>query len=135
LNRKFVMITKITDHGDVRGHSYPLPSECMDFLGHAVDLSMMTLKPGYIRGNHFHIQGKETLVVIHRDQWSFYWDDGVGTEKCFREFKGEGVEMIEIKESISHAVKNDGGQDIYILHLRNYVPDPSKPDTVQRVVT
>lgn len=127
-------ITSINDSGDMRGSVFHSPRRCIEFLGTAVDFSIMTLTPAHVRGNHFHRHTREVLVVVHQDRWSLHWDTGENTQVCTQQFSGIGVEMIEIEPLWSHAVRNNGNQDLYIVHILDTKYDQEKPDAVPRTV-
>ena len=134
MNKSRIRVTCIDDSGDMRGSFFQLPGGCLQFLEAAIDFSIMTLKPAHVRGNHFHQYTKEVLVIVHQDCWSLLWDTGEKTRKYRRRFYGKGVEMIEIEPLCSHAVRNNGSQDLYIIHIRDKQYNPENPDVVPRPV-
>jgi dTDP-4-dehydrorhamnose 3,5-epimerase-like enzyme len=81
--------------------------------------------PGVVRGNHYHIKGKETIIVIGPSLVRFREDgeikDVVVPEK-------EAWRFV-FNPGISHAIKNLG-KDVNILAAFNTLEhDPANPDT------
>lgn len=129
-----IRITRISDGGDVRGNSFGLPDSAAA-LGESVrDLHVMTLRPSYIRGNHFHEEKHERLFVMFTDKWSLHWDSGPDTLVTCREFRGKGAVLLQVDPFSSHAIRNDGMSDLVIIGWSDREFDPSKPDLVRRVV-
>lgn len=117
-----VRITVLTARDDARGSSFAVP---LPFASSA-ECHVATLRPGHVRGNHFHTSGSELLVVIHRDRWSLYWDEGDGTEKQSRVFTGAGAVEIAIDAPCAHAVRNDGAAELQIVSLSDVQPDTQR---------
>src|SRR5689334_15828398 len=109
-----VRIFELVDRGDQRGSSYTLQSQQFSFLGSVVDVHFSTTLPGHIRGNHFHREQKEVLVVRYEDSWTMAWDQGEGTTPAFRKFEGAGTVVVEIGPLAGHAVRNDGQKPLLI---------------------
>ena len=130
-----IELIPLTNSGDQRGASFPLGSVWLDFLGKAIDCHISTVAPGQTRGNHFHERKREVIVVVHRDRWTMCWDTGLDTSPQHREFFGTGAVMIKTYPGASHAVVNNGGEDLHLMALCNQPYDPAAPDAIARVVT
>ena len=129
-----VRITGLGDNSDDRGSSFA-PRIPIDRLGpRIVDIHLATIRPGHVRGNHYHRDHFELLLILYADDWSLHWDDGPDTRIQSREFKGAGAVMVEIDPLASHAVRNDGQADLQIVGLANKVYDPTSPDAIPRQV-
>jgi dTDP-4-dehydrorhamnose 3,5-epimerase-like enzyme len=129
-----VRITRLTDTGDPRGWSFQIPAQCLEFLGDVRDLHLATVKPGAIRGNHYHKVRKEVLFLFHTDQWSVHWDCGPGTQPQTQMLTGSGVVMLEIELHASHALRNDGASDMQMIGMSNAAYNPQEPDSFPRKV-
>ncbi len=130
-----VELIPVSDTGDLRGASFALDTGWLDFLGYAVDCHVMTIKPGQVRGNHYHSRKREVLIVMHKDKWTMCWDGGSGTARQKREFAGAGVVVAKVFPSAAHAIVNSGQQDLHVMALCNETYDPARGDAVARVVT
>ena len=129
-----VRIIQLTDAGDHRGSSFATPLECLEFIGSVRDIHIASIRPGALRGNHYHQQRREILCIRYADRWSLHWDSGSGTEIRRAEFSGSGVVMVEIEPLASHAVRNDGNAEIHMIGFSNRLYDPKQPDSHLRKV-
>jgi predicted RNase H-like nuclease len=117
-----VRITPLEARDDARGSSFGVP---LPFATSA-ECHVATLRPGHVRGNHFHREGRELLVVIHRDRWSLYWDDGEKTPVQTRAFEGAGAVEIAIDAPCAHAVRNDGAAELQLVSLSDTQPETQR---------
>jgi dTDP-4-dehydrorhamnose 3,5-epimerase len=122
------------DHTDGRGFSFSLPNRTLVFLGSMEDIHITTLRPGQVRGNHYHSHHKEIVCVLFHDKWSLHYDAGPGTPIEVKEFSGEGARIVEVAPLCGHAVRNDGAKDLFIIGLSNLRYDERNPDTSMRVL-
>lgn len=99
-----------------------------------MDVHITTLVPGAVRGEHYHRDRRELLIVLHRGPWSLPWDCGEGTEIQRRDFTGGGAVLIEVAPLAAHAVRNDGPTDLSIVGLSDGAFDPAAPDAYPRRV-
>jgi dTDP-4-dehydrorhamnose 3,5-epimerase-like enzyme len=125
----------LDDSGDDRGSSFTPPYRWLEFLKGLEDLHIAAIRPGHIRGNHFHIVRRELIVVVHGDRWSFHWDAGDATETRRRQFEGSGAVLVSVPPLSSHAVQNDGDSDLLLIAASDERYSPNNPDVVRRVVT
>lgn len=119
-----IEIREVSVRRDERGESFTvgLPFD------RVADSHVATLKQGHVRGNHFHRQGRELLVIVYLDRWTLLGDGGEGTAIETRSFEGTGAIQIDIPPGIAHAVRNDGASDLWLFVLRDAPP----PDTYPR---
>jgi len=129
-----VELIQLADTGDQRGSSFPLGSEWVNFIGRAVDCHVMTVKPGQVRGNHYHANKREILIVMYKDRWSLCWDTGPATQIERRTLTGSGAAMVRVEPLASHAIVNEGGVDLFVMALCSEPYDPSAPDSFRRTV-
>jgi len=134
MDTDLVRIVEIPDTGDPRGSSFTLPEGWNRFLPGLADIHLTTIRPGHVRGNHYHARHKEILIVISRDEWTFYWDSGAGTAVEQRVFPGTGGVLIEVMPLASHAVVNSGKRDLFVAGLSDARYDPNHPDAFPRPV-
>lgn len=132
---ELVHIVKLDNGGDTRGSSFVPPPECLEFIGTIRDMHIATILPGAVRGNHYHQQHREVIVVVHADHWSFHWDLGPDSEIHRERFSGAGAVMIEIAPLASHAIRNDGAAELYIVGFSDAPFDVRLPDSHRRQLT
>jgi dTDP-4-dehydrorhamnose 3,5-epimerase-like enzyme len=127
-------IAELADTGDARGRSFASVGGPLT-AGFAVrDAHLATIRPGCVRGNHFH-QGKdEILLVLHADAFSVHWDTGEGTPAQHHQVTGAGAVVITVGPGASHAIRNDGAADLYLVGLSDQPYDPAAPDVIAREV-
>jgi dTDP-4-dehydrorhamnose 3,5-epimerase-like enzyme len=122
----------VGDSGDLRGSSFSIPAEWSRFLPSAIDLHITSLKPGRIRGNHYHKTRKEVIAVLHFDGWTLYWDEGQGGDGHRQEFRGRGAVMLTVEAGATHAIVNSGARDLFTVGLTDGPFDPA--DTVKKEI-
>jgi dTDP-4-dehydrorhamnose 3,5-epimerase-like enzyme len=125
-----VRVSEVRDSGDRRGSSFTLPNEALKFIGTVVDVHMASMVPGAVRGNHYHTRRREAIVVLHESPWSLYWDEGEGTPLEKLIFEESGATLILISPGASHALRNDGKQQMAIVAFSSEEYDPA--ETVMR---
>ncbi|MDQ3566060.1 MAG: hypothetical protein M3436_18870 [Pseudomonadota bacterium] len=127
-----VRISRLNDRGDERGSSFGLARASSEFELNVRDIHVMTVLPGHVRGNHFHTEKTEVLIVYHRDRWTVNWDTGLDTLVQRSEVEGVGVVVVEIPPGCSHTIRNDGLYDLVVVGLSSHVYDSRHPDVVRR---
>jgi dTDP-4-dehydrorhamnose 3,5-epimerase-like enzyme len=128
-----VEIVELPNHGDERGLSFS-NGLWKEFLQQVKDIHIATIRPGAVRGNHYHKERREALFVLHNDQWSFHWESHPGGSVLERRFRGSGCVMITVEPGIGHGMRNDGGADLLLLAITNADYDPKNPDAHHRAV-
>lgn len=93
-----------------------------------------TIEPGRIRGNHFHRDRDEAILVIYLDSWVFCSDSGPDTQVAIDKFAGSGAVVAHVPRGHSHAVSNTGRQPLVIVSLSNGDYDSESGETQRRVV-
>jgi dTDP-4-dehydrorhamnose 3,5-epimerase-like enzyme len=127
-------ILVLEDYGDSRGASFSAPPAYLDFLGATKDLHIAAIRPGCVRGNHFHAERREVIVVVHDDAWSLHWDTGEGTQVSSRAFEGAGAVAVALPPHAAHAIRNDGAALLWIFASTNGRYSADAPDAYRREV-
>lgn len=122
-----VRITELPARSDARGASFRVEVP-FSSIG---ECSVATIRPGAVRGNHFHTRRRELLAVLYTDRWTLLWDEGEGTAVQSRAFEGHGAVLMDADPLCAHAIRNDGGTDLQIFILG----DTRESDTQLRVLT
>lgn len=131
-----MQIVELDDSTDDRGFSFSILAESLALIGAIRDVHIAEIRPGAVRGNHYHAHRGEILAVVFTDKWSVHWDTGEGTEVHRRSFDGRGAVALVPPRGWSHAVRNDGSDSMWIYAASDvaYNPDPVARDAVRRVV-
>ena len=124
-----IEIIKLENYGDKRGALYNISDRDMQFLDKIKNTHFGRISPGSIRGNHYHHQTKEILIITYSDTWTLAWAEKDSVEISKKEFKGSGAVLIKINEEMAHSVKNIGDKDLEIIALSNRIFSKENPDT------
>lgn len=91
----------------------------------SLGLHVVSLKPGYIRGNHYHTDAKEWMLICGSTV-KFLWK--AVEEKTVNEviIRNNEPALLEIPPLIEHALRNEGEHEIYLIVMS----DSSEPDTI-----
>lgn len=119
---------------DERGESYSVPLEYLEFLGAPKDVHIASIGPGHVRGNHYHVERHELIMVLPHDAWSLHWDTGAETRVSTRTFQESRAVAIAIPPHSSHAIRNDGQALLWLIAASDGLYDPASPDVHRRVV-
>ena len=127
-----IEIKKLENYGDKRGALYNISDTDMKFLDKVKNTHFGRISPGSIRGNHYHHQTKEMLIITYSDRWTLAWSEKDSTEVLKRKFAGSGAVLIKINERTAHSVKNNGDKDLEIIALSNRIFPKENPDILYR---
>jgi oxalate decarboxylase/phosphoglucose isomerase-like protein (cupin superfamily) len=123
---KKVRITELSNSGDVRGFSFTAPAEGLAFVGRMADVHLAATVPGAVRGNHYHLRRREAIVVLPGAKWSLHWDEGEGSAAEHRWFDGCAAVLVLVSPGASHAVRNDGAGDLWLVAISSESYDPAE---------
>ncbi|MCJ7541595.1 MAG: hypothetical protein WBC36_06835 [Desulfobacterales bacterium] len=131
---KNIEIIKLQNYGDIRGALYNIPDTDMQSLDKIKNIHFGKICPGSIRGNHYHHQSKEMLIIGYLDTWTLAWAKKDSDEISKKEFTGSGAVLIKVNEGIVHSVKNNGDKDLEIIALSNRIFSKETPDTFSKIL-
>lgn len=129
-----IEIIPLENCGDRRGALYNILDRDLKFLDKLKNIHFGRIRPGSIRGNHFHRQTKEILIISYSDRWTLAWTKKDSAEMFKKEFTGSGAVLIKIKEGIAHSVKNNGPNDLEIIALSNRIFSLEDSDTISKTL-
>ena len=124
-----IKITALENYGDVRGALYNILDTDLQFLDNIQNIHFGKIRPNSIRGNHYHHQSKEMLIIAYSDTWTFAWAKKDSDEISKKKFTGSGAVLIKVNEGVGHSVKNNGDKDLEIIALSNRIFSKENPDT------
>ena len=123
-----VNVEEIKVHSDVRGFVFePIAKDCLDKQHNA---HIVISQPEAVRGNHYHINGTETISVmgpalVRIKETGKIRDINIPELKTFR---------FIIPPMISHAIKNTGSQPNILAAFNTFAHDPENPDVVEDIL-
>ena len=127
-----IQISELGNNGDLRGFSFTVPADALDFLERVSDIHMASTAPGAIRGNHYHLLRREAIVLLPGTAWSLHWDEGEGMPAQHRGFDGGSAVLVLVSPGASHAVRNDGASPLWLVACSSETYDST--ETVARKV-
>ena len=117
---------KDTMWADERGWGLNPFESCQFIPDGPCDIHVVSMKPGAVRGNHYHTNGTEWMLIC-----------GGPARFLSRSIKEDTIQimmadermplMIEIPAHIEHAVRNESTEDIYLIVFS----DVPAPETVR----
>ncbi len=123
---------KIT--ADERGWvAWPISEELLK-KGLVSNLHVPSIKPGSVRGNHYHVNKYEYLFILSDPCLAVFLDNKTG-EKEEILLEGENPVLFRIAPNITHAFRNEGKQDIFLICYDEPSGDEiSSSDVLRRVI-
>lgn len=91
-------------------------------------VSYVSVKPGAVRGNHYHTRKKETFCVV-KGTAKIRQRNRETNDVEERTVNGEAPELVDMKLNWAHSIKNTGEGEMEFLIWANEVFDPADPDT------
>jgi len=123
-----IQILELANLGDARGLSFTAPAEALAFVGRMADVHVASIKPGSVRGNHYHLRRREAILLLPGTKWSLHWDD-TGQPPVHRSFDGASAWLVLVSPGVSHAVRNDGDRDVWLMAISSESYDPAESVT------
>jgi UDP-2-acetamido-2,6-beta-L-arabino-hexul-4-ose reductase len=96
------------------------------------EILIIVSKPGAIRGNHYHKTKLEWLGILNGRAKFVYEDNKTGKRKMVT-ISGNKPKMIRTPRNVTHAVKNVGKDDLYMIELSNQIYEDN-PDTFKKQI-
>ena len=129
-----IEIMTIENYGDTRGDLYNISDTDLKFLDNIQNIHFGKIHPNAVRGNHYHRETKEMLVISYSDAWTLAWATTDAVQISTREFTGSGAVLIKIKEGVAHALKNNGDTDLELIALSNKRFSKENADAFSRIL-
>jgi dTDP-4-dehydrorhamnose 3,5-epimerase-like enzyme len=129
-----IEIIELENYGDARGALYNISDADLRFLDNIQNIHFGKIHPDSIRGNHYHHQSKEMLIICYSDIWTLAWARKDSSEIFRKEFTGSGAVLIKVDEGVAHSVKNNGDNDLEIIALSNRIFSKESPDTYSKIL-
>jgi dTDP-4-dehydrorhamnose 3,5-epimerase-like enzyme len=129
-----IEITAIENYGDTRGDLYNIADAELQFFDKIQNIHFGKIRPNSVRGNHYHRQTKEMLIVSYSDAWTLVWAGKDKAQRSIRKFTGSGAVLIKIHEGVAHALKNDGDTDLALIALSDKRFSKEDTDVFSRIL-
>ena len=92
-----------------------------------------TIKPGCVRGNHYHLKRTEWFLVIG-ERAEIYLQDIKTKAKTRLKIFSKKPKVITISPQIAHAVKNTSKEIVYLISAQSDIYNPKNPDTYEYLI-
>lgn len=112
-------ICMLTGASDRRGDRFQFPGNAFRFLVGINELHYATMEPGSVRGNHYHPQVKECILLADQDSWRLAWRPHKAVSTITREYKGKGAVIIKIDAGVARVIKNIGNEPLHLVSCSN----------------
>jgi UDP-2-acetamido-2,6-beta-L-arabino-hexul-4-ose reductase len=107
-----------------------LKNEAQEPIG---QLHFSVSKQGVARGNHYHHQRIEWLLVTS-GKGTIYTEDNKTGEKSKIEVNGANLTLVKIPPEISHVIVNHEKEPMYLLVIASTKHTPENPDTYRKEI-
>ncbi len=125
-----IEIISLAAREDQRGRAYSIPQAGIDFLdGIIADTHLAEIKPGSVRGNHWHNNRWEVLLFNCSDSCTFAWADSPEGHPQTRDFAAGDCIAVLLPPFTPHAIKNTGSDVLWITSMANSRYDGQTQDT------
>ena len=131
---KPVNIYHLENRGDSRGNAFIIPQKSIEFVKPITEMHYVTMIPGAVRGNHFHNNRRELVILNYESDWELSWQASEKDEIKSEHFSGQGTVVIEIQSKVIHAFKNTGAAHLHLFCYSNHQGEPNDPDTTRKVI-
>ncbi len=97
-------------------------------------VTLIVANPGMTRGNHYHLRKTEWFCVV-KGRAMLALKDIDSKETLEITLKDDELRIVRIPPRVVHAFKNDGEEDVYVLHCADESFNPQDPDTFPETIT
>lgn len=117
--------------GDERASSYSVAQAYLEFLGEPHDMHVASIGSGHTRGNHYHAERRELIVVIHQDLVVYALGSKAWNDNSLPDVQWRGC-----RHSRNPApVRNDGARPLWLIAATDGPYNCAFPDVHRRVIT
>ena len=126
-----IRITESASQRDDRGFlAMPISD---DQLSSIHNIHIASIRPGCIRGNHYHEHQTEYICVLG-GRSTFLAVDNESDKRTELTLDGEKCPLIEVPPNVTHALKNTGEEMVYIVCYSDRPFDPDGRDMVRNPI-
>jgi len=96
-------------------------------------ISVASIKPGCVRGNHYHLNKTEWFFIIN-GKANFYLENPKTGERICLKLSSKNPKAITVFPQIAHAIKNIDKKTIYFVEADSVIYNHKKPDSIPYLV-
>ncbi len=120
----------LPDKDDGRGAAFFFDDDTLAWLGAIVEVHVVGIRPGQVRGNHRHAARREVAFVHYEGAVEVAWRAPGGEAQEQRRFDGAGGFITRIEPGTLHAFRNAGAGVVEVVSMSNGRFDRSETDYV-----
>ena len=102
--------------------------------GHINNVHLVSIRPGHIRGNHYHEQLTEYALFIAGSGILAVLDRQSEQRQEISISTSEGPVLVKLPAGVVHAIKNTGTETLYVLNYSNAQHPSDRLDQVREVI-
>ena len=129
-----IQVKEIEFYQDDRGWCIKPISDDDIEKGIISDIHMVSMKPGVIRGNHYHVNKAENILIIGSTCMVLVEDNNT-KEKEEKILENNERLLLVIPHGVTHAVENIGNEVSYLLCFSNVKDGLKNRDVVNNKIT
>ena len=130
---KNVEIIELTYLADSRGWvARPLPDAILN-NGLIANFHVPSLKPGAVRGNHYHRDTREYVLILNGPCKACFKDTETG-ELWETVFPGDRPVLLKIEPHTTHTFMNAAPHDVFLICYDEIVNKTSAPDIYRDII-
>lgn len=92
-----------------------------------------SLKPGVVRGNHYHLLTAEYTLILSGPCRAVFEDNDTGEREEVL-VEGKSPVLFRTEANVTHAFKNESDKDIYLLCYEKVEGDSKEQDIYRRII-
>ena len=119
-------IKELEIHADNRGWLVEL-LKANEIKEPVLQLHVASIKPGQVRGNHYHKKRVEWLFIIAGKAELCLQDVNSRKKNCYKPSLKK-PKLITVFPYVAHAIKNAGKGMVYLVSAQNDIYNPKNPD-------
>lgn len=120
-------IKELERHSDKRGWLVEMLKQ-NELKEEIKQIYVASIKPGAVRGNHYHLKRTEWFFIINGEA-KLYLLDLKTKRNILLKLSSKKPRVVTIFPKIAHALKNSGKKIIYLVSAQGDIYNPKKPDT------
>lgn len=125
-------IKELEIHSDKRGWLVEMLKK-NEIKNEIKQIYIATIKPGSVRGNHYHLKRTEWFFIA-TGKAELYLEDIKTKEKIRLKISSKRPKVVTIFPKVAHAVKNSSREIAYLVSAQNTIYNPKHPDTFSQPV-
>lgn len=126
LNKIKYKVKELEIHSDKRGWLVEMLKQ-NEIKEEIKQVYVATIKPGCVRGNHYHKKRKEWSLILNGKVRVFLENISKRKKTSFI-ISSKSPKLLTIFPNVAHAIKNVGKEIVFLVSAQSDIYNPKKPD-------